>query len=60
MLKARVAGIASFWLPSVEMVALDERFDDEGAYWFRNRLVVDQWSFGRKWQAYLAEGRETA
>jgi O-antigen biosynthesis protein len=60
MLKARVAGIASFWLPSVEMVALDERFDDEGAYWFRNRLVVDQWSFGRKWQAYLAEGRESA
>ncbi len=54
MLKARVAGIPSYWLPTVEMVALDERSDDEGAYWFRNRLVVDQWSFGRKWQAYLA------
>ena len=54
MLKARRAGVPSFWLPAVEMVALDERSEDEGAYWFRNRLVVDEWSFGRKWSAYLA------
>lgn len=58
MLKARLAGVPSYWLPAVEMVALDEPAEEEGAYWFRNRLVVDDWSFGRKWSDYLtaAEG----
>jgi hypothetical protein len=60
MLRARRAGIASCWLPTVEMVALDERAEDEAAYWFRNRRVVDEWSFGRKWSGYLAETREAA
>ena len=60
MLKARIAGIPSLWLPTVELVALDERCDDEGAYWFRNRLVVDEWGFGRKWSAYLARTGEAA
>jgi hypothetical protein len=60
MLRARMAGIPSFWLPTVEMVALDDRCDDDGAYWFQNRLVIDEWRFGRKWASYLTETREAA
>jgi hypothetical protein len=60
MLRARRAGVTSFWLPTVEMVALDERAEDEAAYWFRNRRVIDEWSFGRKWSAYLADQRQAA
>lgn len=60
MLRARQAGVLSHWLPSVEMVALDERGAEESAYWYQNRLAVDRWNFGHKWSAYLAEAEDAA
>lgn len=49
-LRLRAAGHTCLWVPSVEMVALDEPGETvEPDYWRQTGRLVDEWGFDRKW-----------
>lgn len=51
-LRLRAAGYACLWVPSVEMVALDDPAETaEPEYWRQTGRLVDEWGFDRKWAA---------
>ncbi|UEM22410.1 hypothetical protein JL100_006595 [Skermanella mucosa] len=49
-LKLRAGGHACLWLPTVELIALDEGPRDQAQeYWLQTGGLVDRWGFERKW-----------
>jgi hypothetical protein len=49
-LKLRAAGHACLWLPTVELIALDETPREQAQeYWLQTGGLVDRWGFERKW-----------
>ncbi|MGE5548520.1 MAG: glycosyltransferase family 2 protein [Solirubrobacterales bacterium] len=51
-LRLRAAGYACLWIPSVEMMALDDPSEArEPEYWRQTGRLVDEWGFDRKWVA---------
>ncbi|MCR6631660.1 MAG: hypothetical protein NVV74_17335 [Magnetospirillum sp.] len=49
-LRLRAAGFSCLWVPSVEMVALDDPGEtSEPEYWRQTGRLVDEWGFDRKW-----------
>lgn len=51
-LRLRAAGFSCLWVPSVEMVALDDPAEaGEPEYWRQTGRLVDEWGFDRKWAA---------
>lgn len=51
-LRLREAGFSCLWVPSVEMVALDDPAEaGEPEYWRQTGRLVDEWGFDRKWAA---------
>lgn len=51
-LRLRAAGYSCLWVPTVEMVALDDPAEaGEPEYWRQTGRLVDEWGFDRKWAA---------
>ncbi|EWY39648.1 hypothetical protein N825_06070 [Skermanella stibiiresistens SB22] len=49
-LKLRAAGHVCLWLPTVELIALDETPREQAQeYWLQTGGLVDRWGFERKW-----------
>ena len=49
-LKLRAAGHVCLWLPTVELIALDENPREQAQeYWLQTGGLVDRWGFERKW-----------
>jgi hypothetical protein len=49
-LKLRAAGHACLWLPTVQLIALDETPREQAQeYWLQTGGLVDRWGFERKW-----------
>jgi O-antigen biosynthesis protein len=49
-LKLRAAGHVCLWLPTVELIALDETPREQAQeYWLQTGSLVDRWGFERKW-----------
>lgn len=54
-LRLRAAGYSCLWVPTVEMVALDDPAEaDEPEYWRQTGRLVDEWGFDRKWATPMA------
>jgi O-antigen biosynthesis protein len=49
-LKLRAAGHVCLWLPTVQLIALDEQPREQAQeYWLQTGGLVDRWGFERKW-----------
>ena len=49
-LKLRAAGHVCLWLPTVQLIALDETPREQAQeYWLQTGGFVDRWGFERKW-----------
>lgn len=50
-LRLRASGRCQRWVPEVALYVSDDGAPEPDAPWLRVRRLVDQWAFGRRWQA---------
>lgn len=56
-LKLKLAGIPSYWLPDVEMIAAEDSVDPASTPWNRLSRRIDRWSFDRRWSLLVGNMR---